>query len=620
MIHTCHAMGCEVPVDPTFLMCRPHWRRVPFPIQREVWKHYREGQCDDKRPSGEWMIAAERAIVAVAVYEKRLTPEQAQARVEREIDRFAPKAPAVRVNMRNNEPFDVRCDRGSIYGNPYSHVRSTYKVIMVPTRAEAVMRYRRWLLGLETVAFAKPPSRGEILLLRGKRLGCWCGAHEQCHVDVLIDWINADGDIATLEELFHNKQAAETVTRCSVCGEPQFDTMSGMTCSNGHGGAPALEPGAMTVEQAEALLKQAEPGARELARQLDTVTYSGRKPQGFHVQNVSTQGDDHIRDRGADEDLVGGDPLRDADAEHAPEGEDPGGPDEDRSGDGDGPGSAEAITTVAPFIRWVGGKAWATSILVDRLTRHLRPQSRYVEPFLGSGAIALAMASRTPGLPMILADFCGPLMGLWYWIKNRPDDLDRAFDDGDDWTVSEENYYRIRDAFRQETFSVRSPLPAARFLWLNRTGYNGVYRENANGVYNVPWGKKKTITLPSGETLRGLSQHLRNAHLFLGYDFEQTLKSVRRGDVVFVDPPYDGVYDDYLAGGFGVENQIRLARVLHGCVDRGAFVYMTNADTPRIRELYASWDLEPLSEPRHVAAKASSRQKAACLLCFGVPY
>lgn len=532
MNHHCHAIGCPTPCPPEFLMCRPHWKMVPLPLQRDVWNHYRVGQCDDKNPSGEWMIAAERAIVAVAVREKRLTPAQAQERVERELARFGHRLETTVVNKDHGEPYDVYIGRGSIFGNPYTHVRSQHRTIAVSSRDEAIARYKRWVLGLESVAFATRPTRDQVLALRGKRLGCHCKP-ENCHGDVLVELIAE-----------HDRHVEEN-----------------------------------NAEEA-------------------------------------LSGSDHVHHRGADVGSTDGDPAVGTGSVFAPEGEDRAGVHDDRGragyADDEQGHQDEEDDALEPPLKWVGGKRWAAKHLAGLVMQRLTIGARYIEPFFGSGAVALALPT---GTKMLLSDLCAPLMGLWWWIKNRPKDLDFAMGSfEEDWTINEENYYRIRDAFNALPFSTKDPLPAARFLWLNKTSYNGVYRENKAGKYNVPWGKKMTVNLPSFEHIEALSHHLESAQILMGVDFEAALRQARPGDVVFVDPPYDGVYDDYLAGGFGVEGQVRLARVLDQLVGRGVHVFMTNNDTDRIRELYNGWDIEPFEEPRTISCKATSRTKAPCLL------
>jgi DNA adenine methylase len=270
----------------------------------------------------------------------------------------------------------------------------------------------------------------------------------------------------------------------------------------------------------------------------------------------------------------------------------------------------------APFLRWVGGKRLVAADLAARILDRLAPGGAYFEPFLGSGAVALALPR---GTRMVLGDFSAPLGGLWWWLKRNAGRLAEAIPPA--FYNTEERYYEHRDLFNAGKFNVDDPTPSALFLWLNHTNYNGVYRENKNGGYNVPFGKRKTISLPSELQLRRVGEHLRTAQIMVGTDFAETVRGATRGDVVFLDPPYDGTFDDYTAGGFGADGQTRLAQVMEALVCRGVHVLMTNADTPRIRELYgaAPWTIEDVAERRSVAADSDNRKDAKCVLVIGTP-
>lgn len=271
--------------------------------------------------------------------------------------------------------------------------------------------------------------------------------------------------------------------------------------------------------------------------------------------------------------------------------------------------SPEPLT---PFVRWAGSKRWCAERLAALVDDVLAPGRRYFEPFLGSGAVALALRG---GNRQVLGDFCVPLAGLWWWIRRDAAQLAAAIDTS--WENTNDGYYYVRHVFNEKGhFSTKDPTPSARMLWLNHTSFNGLYRENSSGGYNVPWGKRKSILVPSSDRLIAISDRLWNSTVQIGSDFGETLRTVARGDAVFADPPYDETFSDYNAGGFGPAEQERLAKTLDRCRLDGAHVFMTNSDTPRIRALYpeANWVVEPLEEPRSVAADGAKRQNVMCLL------
>lgn len=268
------------------------------------------------------------------------------------------------------------------------------------------------------------------------------------------------------------------------------------------------------------------------------------------------------------------------------------------------------------FLRWAGSKRDVAAELVKLVLDHLAPGRTYYEPFLGAGAVALALPR---GTRMTLGDFCRPLAGVWWWLKRNAGRLAEAIPPA--FRNDEETYYQLREQFNTLKFSTDDPLPSALFVWLNHTNYNGIYRENKDGGYNVPWGKRKKIALPSELQLRRVGEHLRTAEIMVGADFAETLRGVGKGDVVFLDPPYDETFSDYNAGGFGPDEQERLAAIALSCAKRGAFVMQTNADTERVRNLYGSspWRITAVDERRTIAADPGKRAKAACVLITNAP-
>jgi DNA adenine methylase len=271
-----------------------------------------------------------------------------------------------------------------------------------------------------------------------------------------------------------------------------------------------------------------------------------------------------------------------------------------------------------PFLRWVGSKRWAAKSLGDRILqlRGGSPSVTYYEPFLGAGAVALALPYN---VPRVLNDLCKPLAGLWWWIRKNPTLLHATI--SKNWKNTEEGFKQVRAAYNANQFSPSDPTPSARFLWLNHTCFNGLHRVNKAGKFNVPWGKRKTIKLPKAIELINISIMLQPAKIQVGLDFEAALAGVNAGDVAFCDPPYDDTFDGYTSFDGGPDGdaedfQGRLARVLDEHRQRGAHILLTNSHTPRIRKLYppSAWDMVVVSEPRSVAADGANRKRVDCLL------
>lgn len=282
-----------------------------------------------------------------------------------------------------------------------------------------------------------------------------------------------------------------------------------------------------------------------------------------------------------------------------------------------------APTTIPPFLRWVGGKRRQALDLAARVTAALKPGGRYIEPFLGSGAVALAMP---PGTPMLLGDACLPLGYLWWWLQRHPREIAEyaagyglALDQ--DWNT-QEGFNELRQQHNAQPYSDESWEPSARFLWLTCASFNGVYRESSKGEYNVPWGRRARVSVPTPETLEAVAAHIAQAQVFPGWDFEDVIDQATAGDVVFADSPYDGPkgqFTSYVKTPFDADAQLRLMRAAMRARERGATVILTNSDTVRIRDFYAGWAIESALERRPVAADPERRVPAYCVVISGGP-
>lgn len=264
-----------------------------------------------------------------------------------------------------------------------------------------------------------------------------------------------------------------------------------------------------------------------------------------------------------------------------------------------------------PLLKYVGGKRWIVPILARGIHSALCASGgRYVEPFLGGGALACDL-----GLPgMLLTDWNGPLIEFYQAVVASPQAvIDAIARLVGRWGYTEPDYYAVR-AWEPEETNDR----AARFLYLNKLGYNGVYRENASGKFNVPWGKRKVADGSNPFFEEGALHRFAHAMATATIeraDFRECLAEVRRGDVVFADPPYAGTFDAYTADGFPEAAQEELAVTLeYLAVEVGAIVFMTNADTPDVRRWYAWGDLVPTAELRSVNSKADGRDRTKCVL------
>ena len=232
---------------------------------------------------------------------------------------------------------------------------------------------------------------------------------------------------------------------------------------------------------------------------------------------------------------------------------------------------------MSPFLKWAGGKRW---LFDDAFVSSLPKYDRYIEPFLGGGAGFFAVSPEIA----ILADVNEELINLYRQVRDGAQKIERALS----WLQSRHSkdlYYRIR------ALQAKSDLSRAiRTLYLNRSCWNGLYRLNKAGSFNVPIGTKDRIEVPVG-SLSAAAKRLQNAKIICS-DFEAVIDIAVEGDLIFVDPPYTVKHNfngfvKYNESIFSWNDQLRLKDCLIRAKRRGAFVVMTNADHESLRELYA---------------------------------
>ena len=253
-----------------------------------------------------------------------------------------------------------------------------------------------------------------------------------------------------------------------------------------------------------------------------------------------------------------------------------------------------------PFLKWAGGKKGALIHLRDHFPESFR---RYLEPFLGGGAIFLSLRSPVPSL---LNDLNPELIHVYRMVKERPielmNELDRLRG-----LYSPEFYYELRDG------EITDPLTrAARTIFLNKTGYNGLYRLNKKGAFNVPFGKReKCPNLYKRENLVEVSRKLASAELF-NLDFEAFIDQAEAGDFVYCDPPYEPLnptsnFKNYCPGGFSRNDQERLRNACMRASDRGATIAISNSTSEYIFSLYQGWKFQTIPSRRSINSVGGKR-------------
>jgi DNA adenine methylase len=260
-----------------------------------------------------------------------------------------------------------------------------------------------------------------------------------------------------------------------------------------------------------------------------------------------------------------------------------------------------------PFIKWAGGKGQ----LLSSLAAHFPPTEktgRYFEPFMGGAAVFFHLQPHHS----FLSDSNIDLVELYKIVR---DDVESLIDALRIHRNKESYYYKIR----AQNPATLSPVErAARLIFLNKTCYNGLYRVNSKGGFNVPFGSYLNPTICDVENLRAASLALRYAEISQS-DFEQTVSSATKGDFVYFDPPYQPIsrtssFTSYTSGRFDDAEQERLANVFRSLAKRDCYVMLSNSDAPLIKELYADFHIYELLASRAINSKANGRGKIIELL------
>lgn len=237
---------------------------------------------------------------------------------------------------------------------------------------------------------------------------------------------------------------------------------------------------------------------------------------------------------------------------------------------------------VKPFLRWAGGKTRLIRFLDNHLPPNFSDHSRYHEPFLGAGSLFFRLKpSRAT-----LSDNNKDLIECFKAVRKHPN-LISGYLEKHLLNTCEEYYYKMREEYNTSKPSIAR---AASFIYLNKTCFNGIWRVNRKGQFNVPYGFKEPPCLPSRDELLEISGALSKARI-LQMDYKEVTKYARQGDFVYFDPPYPPLngtsyFTHYTRERFTEKDHYELARTAKTMSDIGCSILISNADTPNIRSLY----------------------------------
>ncbi|NMA44912.1 MAG: DNA adenine methylase [Candidatus Diapherotrites archaeon] len=257
-----------------------------------------------------------------------------------------------------------------------------------------------------------------------------------------------------------------------------------------------------------------------------------------------------------------------------------------------------------PFVKWAGGKRQ----LVHELLKY-SPQefNNYFEPFFGGGALFFELYSKNKINHAFLNDFNKELITAYKVIKEQPKELIKELS-SEKYKADEKTFYKIR-----ENQPVNSIEQTARFIYLNRTAFNGLYRVNSKGQFNVPFGKYKNPKILDKENILAVSEALQKDEL-TSVDFEKAIEKAKKGDFVYFDPPYQRLektasFTKYTINDFTEKDQERLRDCFRKLDKKGCYIMLSNSYTKFILDLYKGYKIHTVMATRLINCKAEKRGK-----------
>jgi DNA adenine methylase len=264
---------------------------------------------------------------------------------------------------------------------------------------------------------------------------------------------------------------------------------------------------------------------------------------------------------------------------------------------------------LTPFVKWAGGKRQLMTYLLE-----LKPKNfnTYFEPFIGGGALFLELAPKEA----VINDFNSELISVYKSLKSKETfEVLYKLCKEHEALHSEDYFYKIRALDTSSDYTNQpSPTRAARCIYLNKACFNGLYRVNAKGQFNVPFNGKTKVKLFDEDNFQALHQYFLNNDISIhNGDYQAILDKPRKGDFVYFDPPYDVVgnqsFTTYTKIGFGREEQTRLRDNFKNLSEKGVFVMLSNSNTEFIRELYKDFNIHIVQARRNINSQSNGRGK-----------
>ena len=281
------------------------------------------------------------------------------------------------------------------------------------------------------------------------------------------------------------------------------------------------------------------------------------------------------------------------------------------------------MTEVKPLLKWAGGKRRLLKTLFEVFPANFDlKQNKYFEPFVGGGAVLFGLASHlskeqigsmsNKQKSIFVSDTNEELINFYKVVRDSPGELSNKI-----WDLAKrtnrEDFYRIRSS-SPETKVGR----AARLLYLNRLCFNGLYRVNSKGEFNVPFGRYINPNIYNPDLIRACSTWLKKAQITEA-SFKDAVAKSKKGDLVYFDPPYiplsaTASFASYAKEGFGEKDQRELAKVIAALTKKGVYVVLSNSDTKLSRQIFGDLNLFSVPVGRSISASGAARSKVKELI------
>ena len=263
-----------------------------------------------------------------------------------------------------------------------------------------------------------------------------------------------------------------------------------------------------------------------------------------------------------------------------------------------------------PFVKWAGGKRQLVETLIALMPKEY---NHYYEPFVGGGALFLTLKPKNATINDLNTDLmaCYKCFEIESTYNDLITKLNAYYKD-----FNEEQYYEIRNLDRDEDYkNLGYPSKASRFIYLNKTCYNGLARVNSKGYFNTPFGFKTNPKFYEEDNFKEIREYFKNNNVnILNLDYKEVLKDAKPKDFVYLDPPYDKTcstsFTSYNNTKFDKEEQIELAKVFKELTNKGVYCMLSNADTEFIRNLYKDYIVHTVKTRRCISSNRDGRALA----------